>query len=83
MSLGDEELWRLLARQSRDLDAACEAVGRDAAELRRSVLLGYGNMRPLADAGRPGTRFVNSYGLSLRVSTKSHPTGPAGRSTVR
>ena len=32
------------------MDAACERLGRDPRSLRRSVLLGYGTVRPLLSA---------------------------------
>lgn len=39
--------WSLLAEQSRAVDQACDTVGRDPARLRRSLLLGYGTIRPV------------------------------------
>jgi alkanesulfonate monooxygenase SsuD/methylene tetrahydromethanopterin reductase-like flavin-dependent oxidoreductase (luciferase family) len=48
-SLAAPEFWALLGEQSRAVSEACERHGRDPAALRRSVLLGYGAIRPLAD----------------------------------
>jgi hypothetical protein len=39
--------WELLGTQSAMVTAACERAGRDPGALRRSVLLGYGTVRPL------------------------------------
>jgi alkanesulfonate monooxygenase SsuD/methylene tetrahydromethanopterin reductase-like flavin-dependent oxidoreductase (luciferase family) len=50
VALPEDEYWRLLGEQSRSVDEACRRHGRDAGALRRSLLLGYGTVRPLADA---------------------------------
>lgn len=44
--LGVEEYWSLLGQQSVGVEAACERAGRDATQLRRSLLLGFGPVRP-------------------------------------
>lgn len=46
VSLPAEEFWSVLAAQVARVDAACAAAGRDPATLGRSLLLGYGAVRP-------------------------------------
>jgi alkanesulfonate monooxygenase SsuD/methylene tetrahydromethanopterin reductase-like flavin-dependent oxidoreductase (luciferase family) len=48
--LAPDDFWDLLATQSAELTSQCEARRRDPASVRRSVLLGYGTVQPLADA---------------------------------
>jgi alkanesulfonate monooxygenase SsuD/methylene tetrahydromethanopterin reductase-like flavin-dependent oxidoreductase (luciferase family) len=40
--------WPHVTRQRAAVDEACQRIGRDPAALRRSLLLGYGTMRPLS-----------------------------------
>jgi hypothetical protein len=42
------EYWSVVAAVAAGLVDACEVAGRDPAELRRSLLLGYGTVRPTA-----------------------------------
>ncbi len=44
--LDAEQYWSLLRRQATDVGAACEREGRDVAQVRRSLLLGFGPVRP-------------------------------------
>lgn len=46
--LAPEDYWALVAEQSRQVDEQCRRVDRDPTGLRRSLLLGYGTVRPLA-----------------------------------
>jgi alkanesulfonate monooxygenase SsuD/methylene tetrahydromethanopterin reductase-like flavin-dependent oxidoreductase (luciferase family) len=55
-TLTDAEFWTVVTEQSQDLTSACERVGRDPGVLRRSVLVGYGTMQPLASE----QAYVNS-----------------------
>lgn len=48
VALPVEDYWAALARQQAAVDAACARHGRDPAELRRSLLLGFGSDRPAA-----------------------------------
>jgi alkanesulfonate monooxygenase SsuD/methylene tetrahydromethanopterin reductase-like flavin-dependent oxidoreductase (luciferase family) len=41
-----DEYWQAVAGQAAGMTAACEAEGRDPATLRRSLLVGYGAVRP-------------------------------------
>ena len=46
--LEGDEFWQLLGRQVAAFDEACDRQGRDPASVRRSVLLGFGRVRPTA-----------------------------------
>jgi alkanesulfonate monooxygenase SsuD/methylene tetrahydromethanopterin reductase-like flavin-dependent oxidoreductase (luciferase family) len=48
VQLPPDEFWALCAEQSRHVDEHCARVDRDPARLRRSLLLGYGTVQPLA-----------------------------------
>lgn len=41
-----EEFWPLVREQGEEFSLACELAGRDPGEPRRSLLLGYGSVRP-------------------------------------
>lgn len=56
--------WRDVADQAARVDAACERAGRDPAGLRRSLLVGYGTVRP--------TESVASY---LEVAERADALG--------
>jgi alkanesulfonate monooxygenase SsuD/methylene tetrahydromethanopterin reductase-like flavin-dependent oxidoreductase (luciferase family) len=45
-TLAPEDYWSVVAAQAARLDDACAAVDRDPGDLRRSLLLGYGTVRP-------------------------------------
>lgn len=47
-TLAATEFWELVAKQSQDVTRACDRAGRDPRTLRRSLLVGYGSMQPLA-----------------------------------
>ena len=47
-TLAPEAYWSLVREQCERLDDACEAVGRAPQTLRRSLLLGFGTVRPTA-----------------------------------
>jgi alkanesulfonate monooxygenase SsuD/methylene tetrahydromethanopterin reductase-like flavin-dependent oxidoreductase (luciferase family) len=46
VALESEDYWSEVARQAVRLTEACEQQGRDPSDLRRSLLLGYGKVRP-------------------------------------
>jgi alkanesulfonate monooxygenase SsuD/methylene tetrahydromethanopterin reductase-like flavin-dependent oxidoreductase (luciferase family) len=46
--LESAEFWDSVSRQASAMTEACERAGRDPAELRRSLLLGFGTVRPTA-----------------------------------
>lgn len=48
VNLAEDEFWALVTKQSHDVTRACEQVGRDPGNLRRSLLVGYGSVQPLA-----------------------------------
>ncbi|HET9501504.1 MAG TPA: LLM class flavin-dependent oxidoreductase [Marmoricola sp.] len=47
VALEPDDYWRLLAEQVARMDRACADAGRDPAGQRRSLLLGYGRVRPV------------------------------------
>ena len=49
--LDDDEYWGLLAAQAAGFSAQCAKAGRDPATVRRSVLLGFGRVRPTRSVG--------------------------------
>ena len=49
--LDDDEYWDLLAAQAAGFSAQCAEAGRDPATVRRSVLLGFGRVRPTRSVG--------------------------------
>lgn len=46
VELEPEEYWSAVGAQAERFGAACEAIGRDPGQPRRSLLLGYGTVRP-------------------------------------
>ncbi len=48
VTLPSEDYWKVLVDQHAAVDAACARHGRDPADLRRSLLLGFGPDRPVA-----------------------------------
>lgn len=49
VGLAKDDFWQLVRDQVHQTERACEEVGRDPASLRRSLLLGYGQVQPAAD----------------------------------
>src|SRR3954453_17534734 len=43
---GPQDYWAAVERQATGMTQACERVGRDPGDLRRSLLVGYGQVRP-------------------------------------
>lgn len=76
--LGGDELWALLAEQSRQVSAACEEAGRDPATLRRSVLLGYGPDRPLASVDSFTATVERAVGTGFDEVVVYWPQGEPG-----
>jgi len=52
VGLDPDDYWRLVNRQSSAVSRACEVSGRDPDGLRRSLLLGFGTIRPLDGAAQ-------------------------------
>lgn len=50
-TLPEDDFWALVTKQSQDVTRACERAERDPGDLRRSLLVGYGSMQPLASQG--------------------------------
>jgi alkanesulfonate monooxygenase SsuD/methylene tetrahydromethanopterin reductase-like flavin-dependent oxidoreductase (luciferase family) len=62
-SASGEDLWSMLSGQLSQVATACEARDRDPATLRRSLLLGYGPDRPLANV----EAFVDAVGRAREL----------------
>ncbi len=50
-SMDEEDFWSAVSEQSQAFTRACDQAGRDPRTARRSILLGYGNVQPLASVG--------------------------------
>ena len=46
VTLAPEDYWQAVSDQVRAIEAECAAQGRDPGEMRRSLLVGYGQVRP-------------------------------------
>ena len=49
-TLEEAGFWEMVGRQVAGIELACAAAGRDPASLSRSLLLGFGTVRPTASA---------------------------------
>lgn len=73
-----DDLWAALAGQLRSVEQACEGHDRDPAGLRRSVLLGYGPDRPLADAATYATSVARARDIGFDEVVVYWPHGERG-----
>ena len=84
-TLAPEEFWAAVRDQGRRLEDACVAEGRDPADLRRSLLLGFGSVRPTTsvEAYRDAIGRATELGFGeLVVYGPSAPAGDHFHSTV-
>jgi alkanesulfonate monooxygenase SsuD/methylene tetrahydromethanopterin reductase-like flavin-dependent oxidoreductase (luciferase family) len=74
-----DDFWAGVVQQTARVDEACERAGRDPQELRRSLLLGYGAVRPTQSTGA----FVEAAGraeeLGFHELVVYGPGGPGER----
>ncbi len=76
--LTPDDYWRLAADQSDRMTAACERVGRDPATLRRSLLLGYGAVRPADSVAAYEDALARAGGLGFDELVVYGPFGDLG-----
>jgi alkanesulfonate monooxygenase SsuD/methylene tetrahydromethanopterin reductase-like flavin-dependent oxidoreductase (luciferase family) len=76
--LEPEDFWAELARQAGRMTEACERVGRDPATLRRSVLLGYGTVRPADSANAYQDALARAETLGFTEVVVYAPMGEPG-----
>jgi alkanesulfonate monooxygenase SsuD/methylene tetrahydromethanopterin reductase-like flavin-dependent oxidoreductase (luciferase family) len=76
-----EDYWLAVADQAAGMTAACEAEGRDLGSLRRSLLVGYGAVRPTASAAAYSETVERAAGLGFDEVVVYGPHGPGERFT--
>lgn len=76
-----EEYWRAVADQAAGMTAACEAEGRDPGSLRRSLLVGYGEVRPTDSLEAYLEVVERAAGLGFDEVVVYGPHGPGDRFT--
>jgi alkanesulfonate monooxygenase SsuD/methylene tetrahydromethanopterin reductase-like flavin-dependent oxidoreductase (luciferase family) len=72
------EFWAELGRQSARVTEACERAGRDPDSLRRSVLLGYGTVRPPVSVPAYREAIEQAAALGFTEVVVYGPTGEPG-----
>jgi alkanesulfonate monooxygenase SsuD/methylene tetrahydromethanopterin reductase-like flavin-dependent oxidoreductase (luciferase family) len=74
-----DEYWAGVAQQASRVTEACERAGRDPGELRRSLLLGYGAVRPTASTGAYVEAVRRAQELGFDELVVYGPGGPGER----
>jgi alkanesulfonate monooxygenase SsuD/methylene tetrahydromethanopterin reductase-like flavin-dependent oxidoreductase (luciferase family) len=76
--LEPDEFWPLVARQAAGFAEECDRNGRDPAGVRRSLLLGFGRVRPTADVDAFLAAADRAEALGLDELVVYAPESPAG-----
>ena len=76
-----DEYWAAVADQAAGMTAACEAEGRDPGTLRRSLLVGYGAVRPASSVAAYAETAERAAGLGFDELVVYGPHGPGERFT--
>jgi alkanesulfonate monooxygenase SsuD/methylene tetrahydromethanopterin reductase-like flavin-dependent oxidoreductase (luciferase family) len=76
-----EDYWRAVADQAAGMTAACEAEGRDPGTLRRSLLVGYGAVRPASSVAAYVETAERAEALGFDELVVYGPHGPGERFT--
>ncbi len=77
-TLEPEEYWALLGRQAEGFDAACRTAGREPGAVRRSLLLGFGRVRPTTSAEDFVAAAERAEALGFSELVVYGPDSPAG-----
>jgi hypothetical protein len=78
VTLGADDYWRLVAEQARALDEACVRHDRDPSRIRRSLLLGYGTVQPVASPQLFGECLRRAQEAGFDEVVVYWPRGPEG-----
>ena len=76
--LDPEEYWALLAQQARGFDEACRTTDRDPSAVRRSLLLGFGRVRPTTSVDAYLAAAEHATALGFTELVVYAPESPAG-----
>ncbi|MFB7884137.1 LLM class flavin-dependent oxidoreductase [Microbacterium sp. NPDC056057] len=76
--LDPEEYWALLAQQARGFDEACRTADRDPSAVRRSLLLGFGRVRPTTSVDAYLAAAEHATALGFTELVVYAPESPAG-----
>jgi alkanesulfonate monooxygenase SsuD/methylene tetrahydromethanopterin reductase-like flavin-dependent oxidoreductase (luciferase family) len=76
--LDPEAYWSLLGEQLAGFSAACVKAGRDPGSVRRSLLLGFGRVRPTASVGEYVAAAERAEALGFSELVVYAPESPAG-----
>ena len=72
------DFWALLGEQSARIDSLCEGTGRDPGTLRRSLLLGFGQVRPATSVASYAESAERAAELGFDELVVYGPESPAG-----
>lgn len=76
--LDADEYWQLVAQQAAGFTAECDRVGRDPSTVRRSLLLGFGRVRPTSDVDAFLAAAEQAASLGVDELVVYSPDAPAG-----
>ncbi|MFF2488354.1 LLM class flavin-dependent oxidoreductase [Microbacterium sp. NPDC058062] len=76
--LDADEYWALLARQAQGFDEACRTADRDPSAVRRSLLLGFGRVRPTTSVDAYLAAAEHAAALGFTELVVYAPESPAG-----
>ncbi|MBD3943305.1 LLM class flavin-dependent oxidoreductase [Microbacterium sp. NEAU-LLC] len=77
-TLDPDDYWALLARQAQGFDRACEDAGRAPGAVRRSLLLGFGQVRPTTSVDDYLAAAERAEALGFDELVVYAPDSPAG-----
>jgi alkanesulfonate monooxygenase SsuD/methylene tetrahydromethanopterin reductase-like flavin-dependent oxidoreductase (luciferase family) len=78
---GPQDYWAAVERQATGMTQACERVGRDPGDLRRSLLVGYGQVRPTTSVAAYGEVAERAQRLGFDELVVYGPGGPGEQFT--
>ena len=77
-ALDPDDYWALLAEQAAGFSRACDVAGREPGAVRRSLLLGFGRVRPTRSADEYVAAAERAEQLGFRELVVYAPESPAG-----